>query len=67
MSGRLTLSGRRLDAPAAPLGTSVPEGYGMRGFQASGVVFPSEGCWEIEGRLGEEALRLVMLVVPTRS
>src|SRR5712691_8866651 len=50
--GRLTITGRRLDAPAGPLKAHIPEGYGGAGFQASSVYFPSEGCWEITGRAG---------------
>ena len=61
--GRLTLAGGRLDAPGPPMAVSVPDGYGARGFQATGVVFPSEGCWEILGRAGGEELRLVVLLL----
>jgi len=57
--GRLTITGRRLDAPAGPLRASVPEGYGEAGFQASGAYFPSEGCWEITGRAGDAELTFV--------
>jgi hypothetical protein len=47
--GTLTISGRRLDAPAPPLRASVSDGYGAQGFQASGVYFSTEGCWESQG------------------
>lgn len=47
VSGQLTITGRRLDAPAPPLMSDVPAGYGETGFQASGVTFPSEGCWQV--------------------
>ncbi len=60
--GRLTITGRRLDAPAGPLRASIPEGYGETGFQASGVYFPSEGCWEITGRAGDSELTFVVEV-----
>ena len=59
---RLTITGRRLDAPAGPLRASIPEGYGETGFQASGVYFPSEGCWEITGRVGDAELTFVVEV-----
>jgi hypothetical protein len=51
--GPLSIIGRRLDAPAPPLGADVPSGYGMTGFQASGVKFPTEGHWEVTGRSAE--------------
>jgi hypothetical protein len=66
--GRLEVTGRRLDAPAPPaVGEYDLPGYGRLGFQAGGVHFPSEGCWELTGRvvgpLGEGSLRVVVLVV----
>jgi len=50
--GKLSIEGHRLDAPAPPLIGEVPDGYGPTGFQVSGITFPSDGCWEITGRLG---------------
>jgi hypothetical protein len=67
MPGRLTIEGRRLDAPAPPLHTWIPDGYGEIGFQVAGIVFPNEGCWEITGRVGEASLTFVTLVVPPAS
>ena len=49
--GQLTIDGRRLDGPAAPVKSDVPDGYGPRGFQATGIGFPEPGCWEIAGRI----------------
>lgn len=60
--GRLTITGRRLDGPADPLRARVPEGYGETGFQASGIIFPSEGCWKITGRAGDAELTFVLEV-----
>lgn len=60
--GPLSIRGRRLDAPAGPLRAVVPAGYGETGFQASGVYFPSEGCWEITGRVGDSELTFVVEV-----
>lgn len=60
--GQLTITGRRLDGPAPPLGSSVPDGYGPQGFQASGVDFMTEGCWEVTGRLGHAELTFVTFV-----
>ena len=62
--GHLTITGRRLDAPAAPLRSFVPGGYGDIGFQASGVIFPSEGCWQVTGTIAHTSLTFVTLVIP---
>lgn len=61
--GTLAIEGRRLDAPARPLRADIPDGYGERGFQVSGLAFPSAGCWEITGRVGGASLRFVTRVV----
>jgi hypothetical protein len=60
--GRLTIEGRRLDADAPPLRAEVPDGYGERGFQPSGLIFPTTGCWEVTGRVGDASLTFVLLV-----
>lgn len=65
VSGTLTITGRRLDAPAPPLRASVPDGYGSHGFQASGVYFPTEGCWEVTGTVGGSELTFVTFVLRT--
>src|SRR5438552_3559342 len=41
--GTLTIEGKRLDAPAPPLHADIPDGYGLSGFQATGIDFPTEG------------------------
>jgi len=66
--GSLTIEGRRLDAPAAPLRARIPAGYGPSGFQSSAVYFPSDGCWEVTGRIvgeGREG-RLTFVVLVAR-
>ena len=62
VKGRLTIEGRRLDNPAPPLRSIIPDGYGEIGFQASGLVFPTPGCWEVTGRIGDKSLTFVTLV-----
>ena len=60
--GELRISGLRLDGPARPLRALVPEGYGESGLQASAIVFPTEGCWRVTGRVGRTSLTFVVLV-----
>lgn len=61
--GTLRIEGHRLDAPAPPLLGHVPDGYGVSGFQSSGITFPTEGCWRVTGRVGEASLTFVTLVL----
>lgn len=39
----------------------IPDGYGQ-GFQATGITFPTEGCYEITARSGDAQLTLVVKV-----
>lgn len=64
-SGTLAITGRRLDASAPPLTASVPDGYGPVGFQASGVRFSTEGCWEVSGSVSTSTLTFVTFVLRT--
>lgn len=57
----LTVQGRRLDGEAAPLWADITEGY-VGDFQASRMIIPSAGCWEIEARANESLLRFVIYV-----
>ena len=66
VSDPLTITGKRLDAPAAPLRAEIPAGYSGR-FQATSLVFPTEGCWEVTGRVGEASLTFVTRVVNHRT
>ena len=63
VAGHLTITGRRLDAPAPPLTSDAPNGYGNIGFQASGVTFPGEGCWQITGKTAHTSLTFVTFVI----
>jgi hypothetical protein len=64
-SGTLAITGRRLDAQGPPPRALVPDGYGPRGFQASGVYFPTEGCWEVTGTVAGSELTFVTFVLRT--
>jgi len=63
VEGRLEVTGRRLDGSAPPLRASIPEGYGNTGFQASGLIFPTPGCWEVTAKAGPGTLAFVTRVV----
>ena len=62
-TGALSMASRRLDAPASPGEASIPEGYGESGFQSTSLVLPTEGCWEVTGRLNESTLSVTVLVL----
>jgi hypothetical protein len=61
--GELSIEGRRLDASAPSLQADIPAGYGEDGFQATGLLFPTVGCWEITARSGGAQLTVVQKVV----
>ena len=62
VSGNLSIRGRRIDGSAPPLRARIPSGYGDSGFQASAIIFPTEGCWRVTGSVGLAALTFVVLV-----
>ncbi len=63
VQGQLSIEGRRLDAVVPPLRASIPDGYGDSGIQATTLIFPTEGCWEVTGRVGHAALTFVTRVI----
>lgn len=63
VSGQLRIEGHRIDAVAPPLRSEVPSGYGDRGFQATYVIFPTPGCWEVTGRVGDANVTFITKVV----
>jgi hypothetical protein len=65
--GRLHIQGERLDAPAPPLQASVPAGYGSSGFQATGLTFPTRGCWRLVGSVAGHELELVVFVTKRQA
>ena len=58
VKGKLTIAGRRLDGSVPPLRARIPDGYGDIGFQATALIFPTEGCWEVTGKVGDTSLTL---------
>ena len=63
VQGQLAIEGRRLDSVAPPLRSEVPSGYGATGFQATYLIFPTPGCWEVTGRVGAASVTFVTNVV----
>ena len=59
----LEITGQRLDGQAPPLKAHVPCCYPTR-FQATGLSFPTEGCWEVTARAAESELSFVVWVEP---
>lgn len=64
VSGKLRITATRLDAEAPPARAHIPSGYGRKGFQATGITFPTTGCWRVSGTVGRAArLTFVTVVV----
>lgn len=59
----LRISGHPLDAPTPTLVASIPGGY-PTAFQATGLTFPTAGCWEITAVAGSSVVQFVVWVVP---
>ena len=65
--GKLTITATRLDEPGRVKRTSVPSGYGSTGFQASGIYFPSEGCWKVTATVGHSHLTYVTVILKVQA
>jgi hypothetical protein len=61
-AGKLRIEGRRIDGGSYPLRAEIPGGYGDSGFQATALIFPRPGCWEVTARVGDSRLRFITLV-----
>ncbi len=58
---KLQVTSRRLDANGPPGTAAISDGYGGQ-FQASGLWFPSEGCWEVTAKSGASEMTFVTFV-----
>jgi len=61
--GELHISGERLDGEAPDMMGEITEGYGESGFQATALVFPSAGCWQVTATVGDDTLMFTTLVL----
>ena len=62
LRGKLNIKGKRLDAPAPPLRVHLYD-YGDTGFQPSTLIFSTEGCWAVTGRVDQTTLTFVIRVI----
>jgi hypothetical protein len=64
LRGRITVVARRLDERASPVHRRITaRGYGLTGLQASGVDFPTQGCWRVTASAGGASVTFVLLVL----
>lgn len=64
---QLTVTGRRLDAPAPTLSASTATNAFAEDIQSAmlvGVDFPTSGCWEITGKVADAELSFVVWIGP---
>jgi hypothetical protein len=59
----LEITGQRIDAKAPPLHADIPATYPTR-FQATGIYFPTEGCWEVNAKAEDSELTFVVWIEP---
>lgn len=63
VSGELSVEGRSLHRPGLHVTAEIPDGYGVTGFQATALVFPEPGCFEVTAHAGDATLTFVTRVV----
>lgn len=61
--GEVEITGRRLDGAGPRLTGAQNPASGSTGFTPSAITFPSAGCWEVTGRVGQASLTFVTRVV----
>lgn len=64
LEGELLIEGRRLDGSAPPLRyEQLGIAESPLGLNPSYLIFPTPGCWEVTGRVGNDSLTFVTRVV----
>jgi hypothetical protein len=64
LRGKLTITGRRLDARAPALRVDIGDiSDNGEGFAPSELIFPTEGCWEVTGKVNKTSVIFVLRVV----
>jgi hypothetical protein len=61
--GHIRITQTRLDGPAPRVAPRVLTGYGLTGFQSSGLSFPNAGCWKVTATVATTRLIFTTLVV----
>jgi hypothetical protein len=59
--GQLEVGGKRLDGRAPPVRAYIND-LGDSGIQPSLLLFPTPGCWQVTGQVGDSRLTFVVLV-----
>ena len=59
----LIITGQRLDGKAPALESHVPCCYPTR-FQATGLYFPTGGCWEVNAKAADKELSFIVWLEP---
>jgi hypothetical protein len=62
----MEVTGRRLDGESPVLEAEFPCCYPTR-FQASGLYFPTEGCWEVTASAADNVLTFIVKVEPAKK
>lgn len=62
VGAELIVGGRRLDGEAPPARAYMHDGYRDAEFQPTYLVFPTPGCWQITGRVGDRSLSFTVQV-----
>jgi hypothetical protein len=57
----LNVTGTRLDGTSAALKADIPGGYSST-FQASGLYFPTAGCWQVDAHASGQTLRFIVRI-----
>ena len=54
---------QKVGCRCSPLRVDIASGSSETGFQATALIFPTEGCWEITVKVGDTALTFVNRVI----